>query len=220
MVIQNKFGVIFDMDGVLVDSADAHLQSFQLLARENGKEVTKAQFATTFGRQNRDIIPILIGETDEAAVAVLADRKEAIYRDLVRDDMPVVEGAVALIEALHSRGAKLAVGSSGPLPNVELVLEAMGVSDMMHAIVSGDDVMRGKPHPDVFVQACRRLDLSPCHCIVIEDAPAGIAAAKAAGTYAVAVMIHYARDAFTGADMIVERLGDLSVDDLLSLISG
>ncbi len=220
MTTQKEFGVIFDMDGVLVDSADAHLKSFQQLARENGKEITEAQFAKTFGRQNRDIIPVLIGETDEAAVNLLADRKEAIYRDLVRDNMPVVDGAVSLIGALHSRGAKLAVGSSGPLPNIELVLQSLGVSEKMDAIVSGDDVTRGKPHPDVFIQSCERLGLSADHCIVIEDAPAGIQAAKAAGARAVAVMIHHNKDAFPEADLVVKRLGELTVDHLLSLISG
>ncbi len=219
MTIQNEFGVIFDMDGVLVDSADAHLRSFQQLARENGGEVTEAQFAKAFGRQNRDIIPILIGETDEAAVNLLADRKEAIYRDLVRDHMPVVDGAVSLIESLYGRGAKLAVGSSGPLPNIELVLHALGVREKMDAIVSGDDVTRGKPHPDVFIQSCQRLGLPPNRCIVIEDAPAGIQAAKAAGTYAVAIMIHNAKGDFPEADLVVHRLDDLTVDVLLSLIS-
>jgi len=219
MSIQNEIGVIFDMDGVLVDSADAHLRSFQQLARENGREVTEDQFAKTFGRQNRDIIPILIGETDEAALIRLADRKEAIYRDLVRDDMPVVGGAVSLIESLHRRGVKLAVGSSGPRPNIELILQSLGVREKMDAIVSGDDVTRGKPHPDVFIQACDRLGL-PCErCIVIEDAPAGIQAAKAAGTYAVAIMIHHAEGSFPDADLVVQRLGDLSVEGLLSLIS-
>ena len=212
------FGVIFDMDGVLVDSADSHWESWRRLAQENRRTATREQFAATFGRQNRDIIPILFGEVSAARTQALSDRKEAIYRDLIRDHLPVVPGAVELIRSLFADGAVLAVGSSGPKANIALVLKAMRVADAISVIVSAEDVTRGKPDPQVFQLAARRLGLLPSRCIVIEDAPAGVEAAKAAGARAVAVLIHHPRQAFPHADCIVDYVADLSAQRLRTLL--
>ncbi len=215
----NSFGVVFDMDGVLVDSAAPHLESWRQLAAEHGSEVTDAQFALTFGRQNRDIIPILLGEQAVPRWRELADRKEELYRSLVSERPPIVEGAVELVRSLHQSGFRLAIGSSGPLVNIELIVAAMDVADCFKVIVSGDDVQRGKPNPQVFTLACQRLDLSPDRCVVVEDAPAGIEAAIAAKTKAIAVLMHHPRESFANAHAIVSRLADLSVDSIGSLLS-
>ena len=211
-------GVIFDMDGVLVDSAGAHFQSWRRLARECGRDLTQEQFAVTFGRQNRDIIPALIGEVHGTTVEALADRKEKIYRDLIRDATPIVDGAVKLVRALYKADVALAVGSSGPRANIDLVLQAMGAREFIKVIVSGDDVTRGKPDPQVFTIACARLGIEPARCVVIEDAPAGVEAARAAGTRTVAVLRHHPATAFTCPDIVVTRLADLSVDSIKTLI--
>ncbi|MBI4717378.1 MAG: HAD family phosphatase [Planctomycetes bacterium] len=210
-------GVIFDMDGVLVDSAEAHLRSWRQLAAEHGGSVTDQQFAATFGQQNSDIVPLLFGPVSPERLAALADRKEAIYRELVRDEPPVVAGAVELIRALDAAGAALAVGSSGPLANIELILRGMGVRSLIRHIVSGDDVTRGKPDPQVFRLACERLGLPPGACVVIEDAPVGVQAAHGAGAKAVAVLMHHPASAFPRADLVVPRLADLSAARLLAL---
>lgn len=220
MRMTSAIGVVFDMDGVLIDSAQSHLQSWQQLAREEGRTVTDADFMATFGRQNDDIVPILFDVQRAEQVSALADRKEEIYRNLIRERPPIVSGAVALVEALHSAGVRLAVGSSAPPANIELVLNAMGVSELIRAVVSGDDVARGKPDPQVFSEACRRLDLPPGRCVVIEDAAAGIRAARAAGTRSVAISIYHPAATFDEADMIVERLSDLSVEIISSLAGG
>jgi len=218
MMDDSRIGVIFDVDGVLVDSARPHFESWRQLAREYGGTVTEEQFTATFGRTNRDIIPILFGEVSEARMQTLGDRKEEIYRDLIRESTPIVDGAAHLIRALHDAGVLLAVGSSGPRENVDLVLEAISARDLMSAVVSADDVTRGKPDPQVFTIACERLNLDPRRCVVVEDAPAGVAAAHAAGTRAVAVLMHHPAEAFERADCVVSRLADLSVDQLISLV--
>lgn len=220
MGTQTAVGVIFDMDGVLVDSAPAHFQSWQRLAAEEGGSVTSEQCAATFGRQNRDIIPALFGAMSRARVSTLADRKEAIYRDLIRHAPPIVDGAAELVRDLHHAGVRLAVGSSGPLPNIELVLDALGVTECVSTIVTGDDVTHGKPDPEVFCLAAQGLGLAPERCVVIEDAPAGTQAAHAAGTRVVAVLIHHPAEAFEHADRTVTRLAELSADDLIALARG
>ena len=211
-------GVIFDMDGVLVDSAQPHFRSWQLLAEENGATVTEEQFKSTFGQQNDDIIPLIFGEVSPQRLRRLADRKEELYRGLIRAQAPIVDGAPDLVRSLHDAGVALAVGSSGPLANIELVLDAMGVADLMSAIVSGDEVTRGKPHPQVFSLACTKLRIEPSYCVVIEDAPAGVRAARAAGAHVVAVLMYHPAEAFDGADCVVNRLADLSAERLLALI--
>ncbi len=213
-------GIIFDMDGVLVDSADAHFASWRRLGEECDYRVSERQCAATFGRQNRDIIPLLFGEVDNERLLALADRKEEIYRDLVRDDPPIVDGAVRLVRELSDAGARLAIGSSAPRENIDLILAAMEVTDCFSTIVSGGDVTRGKPDPQVFTLACDALELSPSRCVVIEDAPAGIAAAVAAGTKTVAVLIHHPRDAFPPTDLSIARLGDVTTAALIALAAG
>ena len=214
----SRVGVIFDVDGVLVDSARPHFESWRQLAQECGGTVTEEQFTATFGRTNRDIIPIVLGEVSEARMQTLGARKEEIYRDLIRESTPIVDGATVLIRALHDAGVLLAVGSSGPRENVDLVLEAMNARDLMSAVVSADDVTRGKPDPQVFTVACERLDLDPGRCVVVEDAPAGIAAARAAGTRTVAVLMHHPAEAFERADCVVSRLAELSGEQLKLLV--
>ena len=211
-------GVIFDMDGVLVDSAEAHFQSWQRLGRQQGVQLTQEQFSATFGRQNRDIIPLLFGEVSEPALQEMADRKERIYRDLIRADPPIVDGAMDLVVSLHEAGAQLAVGSSGPRANIDLILEAMGVRNQVGVVVSSDDVSRGKPDPQVFSMACNRLGLPSRHCVVIEDAPSGVEAARAAGAHCVAVLMHHSRESLKRAHRVVEKLADLQVADLFSLV--
>jgi beta-phosphoglucomutase len=212
------WGVIFDMDGVLVDSADAHWRSWELLAAQEGKAVSKDQFAATFGRQNRDIVPMFFSPVSPHRLTELADRKEAIYRDLIRAQPPLVKGASKLVHDLHRAGVALAVGSSGPRANIELVLEALGVRGLGIAIVSSQDVTRGKPDPQVFQIACRRLALPAARCVVIEDAPVGVAAARAAGTRCVAIRMHYPGQALAAADLIVPCLADISAEQLRALV--
>jgi HAD superfamily hydrolase (TIGR01509 family) len=211
-------GVIFDMDGVLIDSAGPHFRSWQLLAEECSGKVTEEQFSETFGRQNRDIIPVLFGPVPDARMRALGDRKEEIYRDLIRECPPIVDGAVGLVRGLHGAGARLAIGSSGPAANIELVVAAMGVADCISVIVSGDDVTRGKPDPQVFTAAAERLGLEPSRCVVVEDAPVGIRAARAAGARTVAVMLHHPAEAFEDTDLVVPRLSDLTAERIIHII--
>ncbi len=218
MNARDPIGVIFDMDGVLVDSAGAHFESWRRLCEEYGILVTKERFAATFGRQSCDIIPELFGSVSTENGSALGARKEEIYRELIRGQVPAVEGAVVLVRALVSAGLSLAIGSSGPRENIDLVLSEMGIAHFFDAIVSANDVTRGKPDPQVFAIACERLKISPARCIVVEDAPTGVEAARAAGAIAVAVLIHHPREAFNGARFFASRLGDLTPRDLIRLV--
>ncbi|MFH0981172.1 MAG: HAD family phosphatase [Planctomycetota bacterium] len=211
-------GIIFDLDGVLIDSADAHLQSWRLLARRRGRSVSTESFRATFGRSNADIIPILFPEetTPEGRHRIAAE-KEAAYRDLIRGRVPVVQGAVKLVRDCHAAGLKLAIGSSAPPENIALVLQEMGVTDCVSVVVSGDDVRRGKPDQEVFLTAAERLGLPPIACVVIEDAPAGVEAALRANMKVVAVTTTHPAEALKGSHWVTASVADLSADLLRRL---
>jgi len=220
---RNRTGVIFDMDGVLINSADAHFRSWQVLAEQEGTSVHRDQFTATFGRRNADIVPLLFGEVDPPQLAALADRKETIYRDLMRDKPPLVRGAANLIAALDDAGVALAIGSSAPRANVDLVLSALGASHAITTIVSAEDVTRGKPDPQVFALAAEALGLSPEQCVVIEDAPVGVMAARKAGTKVVAVLSTHSASSFGqpgsefAPDAVVDTLSAVTVETLEQL---
>ncbi len=214
-------GVIFDVDGVLVDSYAAHFESWRRLGRELGFAMTEDQFVATFGRTSREIIrefwPNLA--TSIERVRQLDDRKETLFRAIIDEHFPAMDGAVESIDALSAAGFRLAVGSSGPPENVNLVLEKLARRDKFTGVVTGRDVTRGKPDPQVFELAAERLGLPPSRCLVVEDAPAGMAAAKAAGAKCLG-LASAGRDpaALSAADQVVRSLRDVGAQDVKYLL--
>lgn len=207
-----KLGLVFDVDGVLVDSYWSHYKSWQIAAGEFGFTVTEDQFRQNFGRKSHETIAERWGDqlTPEQ-ISQFEQRKEAAYREVIRDDFPDMDGAVALIDAWHAAGGLLAVASSGPPVNVDLVLNKLDRRQRFEAVITGDDVTRGKPDPQVFLLAVERLGLPAHRCAVIEDAPAGVAAAKAAGTLAIGlVSTGHTWESLSAADHRVGSLRDLS----------
>jgi beta-phosphoglucomutase len=205
--------VIFDMDGVLVDSYHAHYLSWLEIARPSGLTFTEAEFGATFGRTSREIIEHFWGKgrMGQAEIAAMDAAKEAAYREIVAWDFPAMPGAKETIAALHAAGFRLGIGSSGPPENVELVLDRLGIRPWIRAVVTGKDVTRGKPDPQVFLLAAERLGVRPPQCVVVEDAPVGIAAAHAAGMAAVGfVSAGRTREELAKADFLIQAFHELT----------
>jgi beta-phosphoglucomutase len=214
--------VIFDMDGVLVDTYHAHFRSWLAMAEAEGLSFTEAQFAPTFGRTSREIIAAFWGDGryDDAAIAALDAQKEAAFRDLVAADFPAMPGARELLRSLRAAGFALAVGSSGPPENVELALDRLGCGELFGAVVTGRDVVRGKPDPQVFLLAAERLGVAPSRCAVVEDAPPGIAAARAAGMCSIGLAsTGRTRDELAAARLVVGALAELNPARVRALIA-
>ena len=214
--------VIFDIDGVLVDSHEAHFESWQRLAQETGHEMTREAFAKTFGRTSRDIIALLFDDdlTDDA-IATLDDRKELLYRTIISESFPAMPHAALLVTTLADDGWQIAAGSSASPENVMLTLKLLGVGDRFHCAVTGMDVTHGKPDPEVFLTAAQRMSCAPETCAVIEDAAPGIVAAKAAGMAAVGFASHgrtVKELADAGADVVIESLEEVTSPWLEKLI--
>ena len=211
-------GVIFDMDGVLVLSEHAHWESWRVPAEARGIHLQYEWFRSCFGRINSDCVTIMFGpEVSPEESNRIAEEKELAFRNIVRINVPLAPGVVPLLEGLRERGVKLAVGSSGPLENVNLILDSGGIRQYFQAIVHGGEVARGKPAPDVFLLAAERLGLPAARCTVIEDAPAGIRAAVAAGMIPIAVATTHDADELkdAGAIAVFPDLKSIPIDALI-----
>ncbi len=205
-------GVLFDMDGVLVDSGPLHKESWRRIAMDAGRPMEDSFFDRTFGMRNEEILEELLGpDLEGARKAELGRRKEEVYRELARERLVAAPGAADLVRALKEAGFRTALASSGPRANVELVLDVTGLGEMMDAYVCAEDVERGKPDPQVFLEAARRLDLEPSRCVVVEDALVGVEAARRAGMKVVGVAGEEERKAvLREADRVVSSLEELS----------
>ena len=219
-----NYGVIWDVDGTLVDTARLHFEAWARLAAELDKPFTRADFQATFGRRNPEIIHELFGQhyTDQE-VADLGFRKEEFYRAAAHEaGVELLPGVRPLLEALHTAGFKQAIGSSAPRQNLDLIIELNDLAAFFEAVVSMEDTKRGKPDPEVFLVAAARLELPPAACVVFEDAVAGVQAAHAGGMRAVGVTFvgHHSDEALRqgGADLVVKNLGEVSVETVNGLL--
>ena len=213
------YGVIFDMDGVLVDSGPPHAESWRVLARQYGLEISDEDFKAHFGKTSRDIIRTFWGpQVSDDDIRRYDQDKERIYRELITGEVPLTAGARDLLATLSRAGYVLAVATSGPPENLDLVLQEAELASFFAATVHGFDVKRGKPAPDCFLLAAERAGLKPEDCVVVEDAPAGIQAARAAGMQPIGFAGTHPADRLraAGAAATVERLADITAE----LVSG
>jgi beta-phosphoglucomutase len=212
--------VVWDLDGVIVDSAAAHNASWVAMAAEFGVPYDPDKdFKGIFGRHNTDIISSLWKVTDPDQMERMAARKEVLFREAARNLKPL-PGVTDLVRSLAEAGWKQGIGSSAPLENIRLLLEVTGLSTYMQGITSAEDVTRGKPHPQVFLLAFERLGVSPRDGVVIEDAPSGVLAAIAAGAASIGVTNTQTEQTLreAGADLVVPTLEDLAVSVLEDLV--
>jgi beta-phosphoglucomutase len=216
----HRRAVIFDMDGVLVDSYRAHMQAWMKLGERLGRPITEAQFVPTFGRRNPEIFHTLWpGLIPDDQADYWSRWKEQTYRDIVTARFPEMPGARELLDALKAAGFALAIGSSGPPENVEVALHGLGRAHLFDAIVNSHEVTRGKPDPEVFLKAAAKLRIEPKRCAVVEDSKAGLDAAQAAGMTPIALVGTFARHELAGhAALVVDSLKELAPEKIAALI--
>lgn len=210
------WAAIFDWDGVIVNSAPQHEESWRRLAHEEGRGLPPDHFTRGFGMKNEVIIPELLGWTsDPGEVRRLSDRKEALYREIVDErGLEPLPGVRPWLEALREAGIPSIIASSTPRANIVHVLDRIGLAEFFRGMIASEDVTRGKPDPQVFLLAAERLGESPGRCVVFEDTPVGIRAGKAAGMKVVGVAASHPAERLREADRIVERLDELSIAQL------
>jgi kojibiose phosphorylase len=182
-------GVIFDLDGVLTNTAEFHYQAWQKLADEEGLPFNRQANEALRGVSRRASLLLIIGNRpySEAQIQEMMDRKNRYYGELIKNISPenLLLGALDLINELRQAGVKIAIGSGSK--NARTVIERLGIRDKIDAIADGYSVQKAKPAPDLFLYAAQLLGLPPQQCLVFEDATAGIEAALAARMWAVGI---------------------------------
>jgi beta-phosphoglucomutase len=212
-------GVLWDLDGTLVDSAALHFEAWRAVMADLGKPFDEAAFSHSFGKRNDTILRELLHvEAPDDEIRRIGDDKEERYRALVRrHGAPLLPGARQWLEKLKATGWRQALATSAPPANIEATLVPLGLQDHFDAVVSAEEVGRGKPDPLIFLTAAERLRLPPSRCVVVEDAPAGLEAARRGGMASIGVRSGH----FTSltADLVVRSLAELPADAFDRLLS-
>jgi HAD superfamily hydrolase (TIGR01509 family) len=217
----NLYLAIFDHDGVLVDSLEPHQQAWFELGRREGLAFTPEFIHATFGMTNPSIFRRLLGDAiSDEEIGRYSDLKEKCYRDVAQGRIRLMDGVREVLDGLTAIGVRLAIGSSGPLPNLELTVNECGLAGRFAAIASLEDITRGKPDPQVFLVAAAKAGVDPSRSVVFEDAPVGIQAAKAAGMYAVGLTTTHPAASLeeAGAHEVVANLVGYDVPRLLRVL--
>jgi beta-phosphoglucomutase family hydrolase len=215
---QETRAVLWDMDGTLLDSAEYHWLSWREVLAAEGFELTRELFAESFGRRNDATLRAYFGEEFPLSeVERIGAIKEARYRDMVRTQgVEFLPGVEHWLARLKADGWRQALASSASLLNVKTILAGLKIADLFDATVSAEDVQTGKPNPAVFLEAGARVSAAPARCVVIEDAPAGIEAARLAGMRTIGVLSSHIS---LSADVVVRTLAELSEDAFDRLVS-
>ena len=207
-------GVIFDLDGLLVDSEPVQLRAWEEYLAGQGHVLSDELLARMYGRRLIDasaaVVDHLALEVDAATVAT---ERDALFLAMVPGAIVTMPGATALLLALHERGVPLALATSGHRRYVDLVLDTAGVPRVFAVEVTGEMVEHGKPAPDTFLVAESLLGRSPDECLVLEDSPNGVRAAKASGAWCIGITHHAGREELleAGADHVLDTLDDVLV---------
>ena len=209
--LSTPFGALWDLDGTLVDTEANHYAAWRVLVQEQGRDLSYAEFRPTFGLRNDDVLSRYLGFAGDAVtLAALSERKEELFRaSLQRDGVKTQPGALDLIAHLRALGARQAVASSAPPANIALIVRLLGLEGSFDAVVSSEEVAHGKPAPDIFLRAAARIGVEPERAVVLEDAPAGVAAGKAAGCKVIALVAGFPADALSSADLIVRAFDEV-----------
>jgi HAD superfamily hydrolase (TIGR01509 family) len=214
-----NLGALFDWDGVIIDSSAQHERSWELLAGEIGKPLPPGHFVRGFGMKNQRIIPEVLSWTEDPdEIEACSLRKEYLYREIIgAEGIRPLPGVNELLRTLDAQGVPCAVASSTHRENVEAVFDVIELRGYFRAIVTGEDVSRGKPDPEVFLTSAASIGRRAENCVVFEDAHVGIEAGLAAGARVVAVATTNPLEALGRAHLAVRSLEEVRWAEFVAL---
>ena len=211
--------LIFDMDGTIVDNMRYHDDAWEIWHRDNDLPFARdGFFAATAGKANAEILSAYFPDAAPDEIARLSELKEALYRDAYRPHVAPLAGLPELMLRAEAAKIPMAVATAAPPGNVDLVLDALSLRPRFATVVSPSQGYRGKPHPDMFLAAAERMKVKPAQCLVFEDAPLGVEAAKNAGMRAVAMLTMLDAKAFSAFDNVVATAKDFSALERADLL--
>jgi len=212
-------GVIFDMDGVLIDSHPVHRKAWRKFLATVGKNVQEEHLDFILeGRRREDILRYFLGNLPESTMAEYGQRKDHFFHESFRDIKPM-PGIIPFIDVLEAAGIAMGLATSASSFRTRKTLHLLGLEGRFTAVISGDDVSSGKPDPATYTLASERMNLSPNELLVLEDAPCGVRAAKAAGMRCIGVSSNGRAEALrqAGADSVIPSFADMQIDKLTRL---
>lgn len=214
-------GLIFDMDGTLIQNMPYHMKAFDVQAERHGYKLTQPVSNRFYGRHNDEIFLNVVEPwvVEKYGLQFLSEEKEAIYRELYAGNVRLTDGLEALIADAKANGVKCYIGSAGPRVNLELIWQGAELDDKIDGYICGDDVVNFKPHPEIFLKCCERMGLQPEECIVFEDALSGIKAGLAAGCNVIALSTTAKPEdlAVEGLKYIVPNFEGMTIESLSKL---
>jgi HAD superfamily hydrolase (TIGR01509 family) len=215
-----EIGFLFDNDGVLIDSQKLHWLSWQhLMQQEKSVVMDEKTFLSGFGKRNDLILKELVPEKTEAERTKLAETKEELFRKEARERIQLLDGMERFLKTLKEKKIPRIIASSTPIANLKMFLSSTVLGNYFDAFVSAEEVAHGKPFPDVFIEAAKRINLPTSSCIVIEDAPVGVKAGKDAGCFVVALCTTHDREELLESDMIFPSPHELDLDLIIKNFS-
>jgi beta-phosphoglucomutase family hydrolase len=213
----NGPAILWDLDGVIVNSMEFHYQAYSEVLAGRGRELSREEYLRELiGLRNYVILRRVLGNLSDEEVGALAEQKEQAFRRLVAGNVQALPGAAGLVRRAKAAGLLQAIVSSTPRANIEVMLGSLGLWETFDVIVGEEDATRGKPDPEGFLVAAERLSARPEECVVIEDAPEGIAAGKAAGMRCIGVTTTRPAERLGQADLVVESLQDERAWEMIS----
>ncbi|MGK7390081.1 MAG: HAD family hydrolase [Candidatus Cyclobacteriaceae bacterium M2_1C_046] len=215
-----QIAVLFDMDGVIVDSNPYHKLAFKAFLEQYNIELTDEELKTkVFGRTNKEIMTYIFkDDVTQKKTEMWANEKEAIFRDMYKQHIKPVKGLVPFLQNLKARGIATAIGTSAPLANLDFVLDTLNIRKYFNMLVHSADVTHGKPHPEVYLKAASKLRVKPAQCIVIEDSLPGVEAGLNAGMKIIGVTTTHKPEEMYQTHLIIENFEELNIEQLLDIL--
>lgn len=217
----SEFGVLFDMDGVIVDSLKHHVEASRLFAEKRGIILTEKEIRDKyFGRRNQDWMPELFGDKlTVEEIQTLADEKEAVFREIYEPDIMLMDGLYELLQDLKAHEVPMIVGSSAPGKNISFVLEKTGIATFFRGYLDDSKVSHGKPDPEIYIKSAAAIGLPPERCVVIEDSSAGITSGKSAGAKVIGITTTQPREKLPVANLMIDSFHELTYEKISELFS-
>jgi beta-phosphoglucomutase family hydrolase len=201
----NAKAVIFDLDGTLIDNNAYHLKTWKIYLEKIGIDISEEAYRKNInGRTNKDALEYIYDRkmTEEEAMG-FALEKEALYREVYKDDIKPVNGLIEFLQELKKLGIPMAIATSGIQPNIDFMFEHIAIKQYFSEVVNSSHISKGKPDPEIYIKTASLLNLPPENCLVFEDAVVGVQAAHAAGMKAIAITTTQSAEELKNADMII-----------------
>lgn len=205
--------VIFDMDGVVVESTGQDFSAWKKTFKEQGRRLTYDQYLSFLGKKGEEIVQQNINPriTKDEAAKIVKRKEQILLEDIRKNGIKPIKGAKQTIQFLRQNNFKIGLGTSAPIAKADVILESLGIKNLFDTYVVAEEVKRGKPHPEIYLKVAKKLNLNSKECLVIEDAPAGIAAAKNAGMKCIAITTTHKREDLLKADKIISLFKELTL---------